>query len=126
MTTRAAIPDLALPASGVDDWAGSVRRGDGFGSVGRCRPARQQIEGVMRRSAGLGGIGGDPQAFVRGQIQGLIRQGEVADDRVLKALDAGVVAIESRMRCTLGRTCCRAGRRGGRVAPLAARARSNR
>src|SRR6266550_1534105 len=52
-------------------------------------PAREEVKCFGRLRAGLGGIGEDDETAVGGQIQHLVRQAEIAHDRVVKTLRAG-------------------------------------
>ena len=54
-------------------------------------PGGEELQGVVGRGAWLGGVGRDPQAGVGGEVEGLERERELADDRVVEPLDAGAV-----------------------------------
>jgi pimeloyl-ACP methyl ester carboxylesterase len=57
-------------------------------------PGGEELEGVVGRGAGLGGVGGDPQAGVGGEVEGLEGEREVADDRMVQPLDASAVEAD--------------------------------
>nr|WP_228555373.1 hypothetical protein [Catenulispora pinisilvae] len=54
-------------------------------------PAGQQVQGIAGGGGGLGAVGRDGQPGVCGQFQGVVAEGEFADDRVVDLLDAAVV-----------------------------------
>src|SRR3981081_1048395 len=62
------------PSYGASVASGPVCRLGCLGLVEGCRPAGQEVQGVVGWGAGLGGVGGDPQACVRGEVQCLERQ----------------------------------------------------
>src|SRR3954454_5930423 len=66
---------------------GSVARG-GTAALFRRRPARKQTERLCRPRAGLGGVGDDHQAGVGADLQPVEAELELADDRMVEALDA--------------------------------------
>src|SRR5215212_11799464 len=55
------------------------------------RPAREEVEVLRGRRAGFGGIGEHRQAVIGRDLHRLVGELEVADDRVVQALDACVV-----------------------------------
>src|SRR6266508_1662671 len=58
---------------------------------GLSRPAGEEVQRVLGRGAGFGAVRVQPQTRVRGELQRLVRQREVADDRVTQVLDPGAV-----------------------------------
>src|SRR6202040_407770 len=57
-------------------------------------PGGEELERVVRWGTRLGGIGGDPQAAVGGEVEGLVGKGEVADGGVMEPLDPGAVEAD--------------------------------
>src|SRR4051812_8527098 len=70
---------------------GRVRR---LGGVGGGRPAAEQLERLFGPRSGLGGVGEDRQAVVGGEVETVEAQSELADDRMVKVLDASVVEAD--------------------------------
>jgi hypothetical protein len=68
--------------------AGARRLPDVVGGRG---PAGQQAQGVLGGRPWLGGVGEEALAGIGGQREGLKRQLQVPDDRVVEALDAAGV-----------------------------------
>src|SRR6266496_3410732 len=65
-----------------------------MGLVEGCRPAGEELEGVLGSRIGLGPIHDEGQARVGRQRYRLEGQMEVADDRVVQVLGAGVVVAD--------------------------------
>src|SRR3954470_659420 len=94
---RGVIADLELRRSGrLRGQSGLVSRGGGRlgggGDIGR-RPAGQELETVLGRRAGFGGVDGQGQlpAVLGGQIEGVVNQLEEADGGMSELLGPGVV-----------------------------------
>lgn len=97
----------------------SVRLTDRSGLVEGGGPTGEQVHRVFRCGAGLGGVRGDPQAFVCGEVRRLERKREVTDDQVMDALDAGAVEAHIVRRPPGYRTsrCGSIAPRSGRTVP---------
>ncbi len=83
---------VAAPALGVvrgQDLA--VRHACGFDLIECRRPACEEVQRLLRLRTGLGGVDEQHQACVGCKPHRLESEFEVADDRVMEALDAGVV-----------------------------------
>jgi hypothetical protein len=61
---------------------------DGFRLVQRRDPASEEVESLGGLRAGFGGVREDREAAIGGQLQHLVGQAEVADDRVVDILRA--------------------------------------
>src|SRR6185437_17077392 len=57
-------------------------------------PGGEELERVVGRRARLGAVGGDPQALVGGQVEGLVGERELADDGVVEPLGAAAVEAD--------------------------------
>src|SRR5438105_6845761 len=57
-------------------------------------PARQQVKGLSRAAARLGGEDADRQPIVGGDVHDLVGELELADDRVAQALGAAAVVAD--------------------------------
>lgn len=70
--------------------SGAFARGGwlGAGALGSVRrsPAREQLQPLLRRRGGLRGVGEHRQARIGGQLHRLVRELEIADDRMVQVL----------------------------------------
>ena len=70
---------------------GRTRR---LGGVDGGCPAAEELQRVLGAGAGLGGVGEERQAGVRGEVQPVEAQAELANDGMVEVLDAGVVEAD--------------------------------
>src|SRR5215218_648486 len=68
-----------------------VSRGSRLEGLSGRGPANEQAQGVLRGRLRLGGVSEEALAGIGGQGEGVVRQVDVADDRVVDELDAGGV-----------------------------------
>jgi hypothetical protein len=60
-----------------------------------CRaPPPEFLKRLLRRRPGPGGIGHEGQAWIRGQREGFVGEGQVAAERVMEPLDAAAVETD--------------------------------
>jgi hypothetical protein len=77
------------------DRSSGRRLGLDCSQLGACRaPPPELLKRLLRRRPGLGGIGHEGQAWMRGQREGFVGEGQVADERVLEPLDAAAVETD--------------------------------
>jgi hypothetical protein len=65
-----------------------------LGGDHRGYPAAEEFQRVLGAGAGLGGVGEDRQARVRGEVESVVAEGELADFGMVEVLDAGVVEAD--------------------------------
>ena len=71
-----------------------MRRARRLSGVDRGSPASEELKRLFRARAGLGGVGEERQPGVRGEVQPVVGEVEVADDGMVEVLDAGVVKAD--------------------------------
>ena len=69
---------------GTSAWVGRARR---LGRVDGGGPAAEKFQRILRARAGLGGVGGERQPVVGGEVEPVEAQAELADDGVAEVLD---------------------------------------
>jgi len=57
-------------------------------------PGGEELEGIIGGGARLGGVSGDPQATIGGQVECLEGEGELADGGMAEPLGAGAVEAD--------------------------------
>src|SRR5271169_1948651 len=65
-----------------------------LGTIGRGGPAPEQSEGLMGAAAGLCRVDVDRESVVCRELERLVAELEIADDRVVQALGPGLVEAD--------------------------------
>src|SRR5689334_7211032 len=87
-------PNIIVPRQSCETWTPLRPRGrysmgsPSRGSGGCGRPAGQQVERLLGRRPGLGGVDGDRRSAVGGRLHDLVGELELAHDRVVQPLGA--------------------------------------
>jgi hypothetical protein len=72
-----------------------VDRARGLSGVEGGCPATEKLQRLLGARPGLGGVGEDRQPVVRGEVEPVEGEGEIADDGMVELLDAGVVEADA-------------------------------